>query len=84
MISYGSVEEGAIKEYEIPYEFICLSGDFGPNMAIVVSKFQSLFGFVLYIGFTLLLCHHHGKLVYMQYIVFKYYCYWITHNVLML
>lgn len=28
MISYGSREERVIKEYEIPYEFLCLSGNF--------------------------------------------------------
>lgn len=46
MISSGSMEEGAIKDYEILYEFMCLSRKFGPDMAIAVSKFQSVDGYI--------------------------------------
>lgn len=52
MISYASIEEGATEEYEMLYEFMCFSGNFGPDMEITLPKFQSLYD-LIYVGFIL-------------------------------
>lgn len=58
MLSYRSIEEGAIKEYEMLYEFMCHSGNVDPDMVITLCKFQSLDDF-RYVGFILVLYYQH-------------------------